>query len=246
MAESGCVLILSCEHGGNQVPKPWQGLFQGQAELLASHRGYDIGVADFARWLAGQLQAPLHLAEITRLLVELNRSPDHPALYSELSRTLPEHERNRLLELYYRPYRETVSRHIEQLLAGHERVCHVSLHSFTPVLHGEVRHADIGLLYDPRRTREKSFCLEWQKNMIRRGGGWRVRRNYPYRGAADSFVTMLRRRFTAERYLGLELELNQSWPLQGGDGWRKLQSLVRDSLQQTLGAFQPTSFQASE
>ncbi len=234
MAEPGCALLLSCEHGGNLVPEPWLSLFQGQEELLASHRGYDIGIAGFARWLASEMLVPLHLSEVTRLLVELNRSPGHPALYSEFSSSLPRCERKRLLELYYYPYRQAVIRHIEELLEGHDRVCHVSLHSFTPVLHGETRNADIGLLYDPQRPREKSFCLEWQANLTRCEGGWRVRRNYPYRGTMDGFVPVLRRRFPADRYLGFELELNQRWPLQGGENWLRLQATIRDSLQQTL------------
>lgn len=234
MAKNGCALLLSCEHGGNLVPEPWQHLFTGQAALLASHRGYDIGIADFARWLAGQLHAPLHLAEVTRLLVELNRSPHHPRLYSECSRSLDRQDRERLLRLYYHPYREAVVRQIEQLLSEHAQVCHVSLHSFTPVFDGAVRNADIGLLYDPQRPREKAFCLNWQRNLARLGAEWKVRRNYPYRGTMDGFVTLLRRRFPAERYLGLELELNQRWPLQGGENWQRLQGVSRDTLQQTL------------
>ena len=234
MAETSCALLLSCEHGGNLVPEPWQALFQGQEALLASHRGYDLGIIGFARWLAERLQAPLYLSEVTRLLVELNRSPGHPGLYSELSRSLTREQRQRLLEEHYHPYRDAVARRIEQLLAQHGKVCHVSLHSFTPELHGEVRNADIGLLYDPQRPKEKTFCLNWQENMNRRQEGWKVRRNYPYRGSADGFVTMLRRRFPADRYLGFELELNQRWPLLGGERWQKLQALVCDSLQQTL------------
>jgi hypothetical protein len=37
-----------------------------------------------------------------------------------------------------------------------------------------------------------------------------VRRNYPYRGTADGFTTYLRRQFSARKYLGIELEVNQS------------------------------------
>ncbi|MGW8313639.1 MAG: N-formylglutamate amidohydrolase [Desulfuromonadales bacterium] len=234
MAESGWSLLLSCEHGGNQVPEPWRQIFQGHEQMLQSHRGYDIGIAAFARWLAGQLQAPLHLAEVTRLLVELNRSPGHPALFSEFSRVLGPSERKRLLESYYHPYREAVIRHIAQLLQTSERVCHVSLHSFTPELNGVVRNADIGLLYDPQRSREKSFCLRWKSILDSCPGNWKVRRNYPYRGCADSLVKQLRRRYTEERYLGIELELNQRWPLLGGERWQNLQHDVRDTLQAAL------------
>ncbi|MGK2945190.1 MAG: hypothetical protein ACSLFC_10685 [Desulfuromonadales bacterium] len=50
---------------------------------------------------------------------------------------------------------------------------------------------------------------------------------------------LLRRRFPEERYLGFELELNQSWPLRDGKSWQRLQLMIRDSLQKTLGGCQP-------
>jgi predicted N-formylglutamate amidohydrolase len=234
MSDSGWTLLLSCEHGGNQVPKHWRRLFAGHEAVLESHRGYDIGIAPFARWLAKELRAPLQLAETTRLLVELNRSPGHPVLFSGYSCSLDRPERDRLLELYYHPYRDAVQRQIDNLLQSGGRVCHVSLHSFTPELHGEVRNADIGLLYDPQRPLEKVFCLAWQAAIEQQRGGWRVRRNYPYRGAADSFVAHLRRHFPAASYLGCELEINQRWPLQGGERWTSLQRLLRDTLQTAL------------
>lgn len=227
-------LLLSCEHGGNRVPAPWRGLFAGQDAVLATHRGYDIGIAPFARRLAQALGAPLQLAEVTRLLVDLNRSPGHPALFSEFSRTLVDTERRQLLEKYYLPYREAVAAEVEAVLARGERACHIAVHSFTPQLEGQLRNADIGLLYDPRRPLEVDFCRCWQRRLVARGGHWRVRRNYPYRGAADSLVNWLRRRHPAERYLGLELELNQRWPQQGGDAWQALQLLVIDTLRESL------------
>jgi len=234
MAEPDWSLVLSCEHGGNLVPRPWQGLFAGREALLETHLGYDIGIAPFARRLARELRAPLQLAETTRLLVELNRSPGHPGLFSEFSKTLDPEQRQQLLNQYYVPYRQVLQERIAQLLAGSGRVCHLSLHSFTPELNGEVRCADVGLLYDPRRPLEQRFCQDWQVRLKSRGGGWRIRRNYPYRGTADGLVVLLRRRFPAERYLGIELELNQCWPLQGGARWRQLQVLIRDTLRETL------------
>lgn len=234
MADGGWTLLFSCEHGGNLVPHPWQELFYGQEELLATHRGYDIGIAPLARRLADELHAPLHLAEVTRLLVELNRSLGHPKLFSEFSRSLTVAEREQVLERHYHPYRSAVIEGIEQLLAKQKRVCHVSLHSFTPELHGKIRNADIGLLYDPQRPREKQFCRHWQKRIETYDNSWRVRRNYPYRGAADGFITRLRRRFPPEHYLGCELEVNQCWPVLGGERWEALQNLLGQTLANTL------------
>ncbi|PLX97483.1 MAG: N-formylglutamate amidohydrolase [Desulfuromonas sp.] len=214
-------LLLSCEHGGNRVPPEYATLFQEADEVLASHRGYDIGVAPFARRLAQELSAPLYLADVTRLLVELNRSPGHPALFSEFSRELDKLQRRELLAAYYQPHRERVISAIERIMATGGRVLHLSLHSFTPELHGEVRNADIGLLYDPQRPNELALCRAWQAQL--RSGTWRIRRNYPYRGTADGFIPWLRRRYPAAVYCGVELEINQRWPLAGGDDWETLQ-----------------------
>jgi predicted N-formylglutamate amidohydrolase len=82
------------------------------------------------------------------------------------------------------------------------------VHSFTPVLAGEVRTCDIGLLYDPRREAEGKFAEAWRKGLAERLPGFRIRKNYPYRGAADGFTTYLRKQFPRS-YLGIELELNQ-------------------------------------
>ena len=212
------------------MPPEYAELFAAAQEVLSTHRGYDLGIASFARRLAEVFDVPLSLAEVTRLLVELNRSPGHPALFSEFSRTLSEKERRRLLEWYYYPYRQEVTERIEGIVASGGKVCHISLHSFTPELNGEVRKADIGLLYDPRRVLEKHFCSLWE-NVLKEGQGrFLVRRNYPYRGVADAFVTALRRRFSASAYLGLELEVNQKWLLQGGEAWEELQNLLQQSL----------------
>ena len=103
---------------------------------------------------------------------------------------------------------------------------HLSIHSFTPVLHGQTRNADIGLLYDPGRAGERRLAVAWQKALRKRVPSLRVRRNYPYLGKADGFTTHLRRRFP-RAYLGLELEVNQA--LAGTAQWRPLCSHIMAS-----------------
>lgn len=201
-------LVVSCEHASNRVPKRYRGLFQGEEGSLASHRGYDPGAAELARIWAAKWQAELFCGEVTRLLVDLNRSAGHPQLYSEFSRQLPSDARLELRKRYHAPYRERLKQAVRAHLEEGRRVLHLSVHSFTPVLAGEIRNADIGLLYDPRRTGELAFSLRWQREL--KGGGLKVRRNYPYRGRADGVVTWLRTGFPAALYLGLELELNQA------------------------------------
>lgn len=187
-------------------------LFRGARAraALASHRGWDIGALAVARILARQLAAPLFAATVSRLLVELNRSPGHPALLSEFSARLAPAERRGLLARHYQPHRAAIERAIADAIAAGHRVVHVAVHSFTPRLHGEVRRADLGLLYDPRRRRERVLCQRWQRALGTLAPAVRVRRNYPYRGQSDGLSTWLRRRFPETRYLGVEIECNQA------------------------------------
>ena len=203
-------IILTCEHGGNRVPPRYAAHFAGAEDLLASHRGYDIGALSVARELSEVLAAPLYPATVTRLLVELNRSVGHPRLFSERVRDLDEAERARILARYYVPHRRRVEQTIAQVVRARLRVLHVAVHSFTPVLDGEVRNADVGLLYDPARPGERGVCSWWKQIMDELAPALRVRRNYPYRGNADGFTTYLRTCFPDRAYLGIELEMNQA------------------------------------
>jgi predicted N-formylglutamate amidohydrolase len=228
-------LLITCEHGGHRVPVAYASCFRSGQRVLRSHRGYDAGALELARRMARQLGAPLFASTITRLLVELNRSIGHPQLFSEFSRHLDEARREQLLRRYYQPHR----RRIRDWLARTTRrnvVVHVAVHSFTPTLHGQRRRADVGLLYDPRRAAESCFCRDWQLRLRRQGQDLVVRRNYPYQGRADGLTTWLRRQFPERSYLGLELEVNQSWVRCGGTDWQQLQSNLIHSLQQTVQA----------
>lgn len=202
--------VITCEHASNRVPRHYRKLFAGRSEILKTHRGYDIGALPLARHLAKRLHAPLFTTETTRLLVEVNRSPHHPAVFSEFSLQLPPNECERLLDAFYYPHRERVEFAVGALIDEAARVVHIGVHSFTPELDGDVREAAVGLLYDPQQVPEKEFCSRWQAALRDAAPDLRVRRNYPYRGAADGFTTYLRTRFPSGRYLGIELEVNQA------------------------------------
>ncbi len=202
-------LLITCEHGGNTVPQRYAPLFRDAACLLESHRGYDPGALAVARVLARRWKAPLHASRTTRLLVDLNRSPGHPRLFSEITRALDTATRARILEHHYFPYRTAVEEDLRTLLARHGRVVHLSIHSFTPVWHGAPRTADIGLLYDPRRGGERRLAEAWQQALRDAAPHLRIRRNYPYLGRSDGLTRHLRTVHPARAYLGLEVELSQ-------------------------------------
>ena len=203
-------LLLTCEHGGNRVPAAYRPLFRGAAAVLASHRGWDPGALVVARALSGRLRRPLLSVTWSRLFVEPNRAPSNRRIWSTYTAGLPRAERMAILDRYWWPHRREVVKAVRRELDRRSRVLHVAVHSFTPVLGQEVRKADIGLLYDSRRPRERAFCLRWQAALRELAPQFRVRRNYPYRGLADGLPTWLRRQFRDASYAGVELEINQA------------------------------------
>jgi predicted N-formylglutamate amidohydrolase len=205
-------IILSCEHASNAVPPFIAEIFSAEKEILVSHRGYDIGAEAVFAELSDRV--PLLLArkgQYTRLAIDCNRSKTHPNLFSDFTRSLSHTLQAELLKTWtdFRfPVQEQISTFLSQ---NHQQnLLHLSIHSFTPVLHGKERHTEIGLLYDPRSTKERSLAKIWKKNLRIKAPQCRVRLNYPYQGKSDGHTSFLRQKFGA-RYLGIEVEMNQAW-----------------------------------
>lgn len=200
--------VVTCEHAGFVIPLHLQPLFQRSRTLLASHRGWDRYSWEAARIMAPILGAPLHGFNISRLVVDANRSLGHPRLHAP---RIPAAARPTLLAALYSPFRERSRQAIDAALATHDRVVHLSAHTFTPRLAGITRNADIGLLYDPHRLGERELARAWYAAIKSHRPDLRLRLNYPYRGVSDGHTTALRRDRSEGRYLGFELELNQGW-----------------------------------
>ncbi|GMV05877.1 MAG: hypothetical protein AMXMBFR53_21540 [Gemmatimonadota bacterium] len=202
-------VLITCEHGGHQVPDEYRAWFAGAGEVLASHRGWDAGALALAGVLGGALGAPVRSATVTRLLVDLNRSPHNPRVFSEFTRGAPPEEKARVLAEWHAPYREGVDAAVAERVTSGRTVLHLGIHSFAPSWNGAPRRPDVALLYDPARPSERTLCARWAEALKAALPGYRVHRNDPYRGAADGLTTWLRRRHPQDRYLGIEVEVNQ-------------------------------------
>ena len=202
-------LVLTCEHAGNRVPEKFSSVFNKADEILETHRGYDPGALDLFKELK-KLSDFCHFQMVSRLLIESNRSLHHKQLFSEYSRELPSETKTELVETIYLPYRNEVEEFIFAAIKQGEEVLHLSIHSFTPVMDGQERNADIGLLYDPSRKEEKLICAALRRELLRIKPELKIRFNYPYMGKADGFTTWLRKKFP-KHYLGIELEVNQKF-----------------------------------
>lgn len=205
-------LVISCEHPSNRLPPG----YELDEELIELHIAWDPGAEPVARRLARRFDAPLHLGRWSRLLVDLNRSPDNPDLVRSTSdghpipfnREVDEEELELRMKRWYWPYRNAVVEDIEARIAGAGGCVHVSVHSFTPVLSGRRRRMDLGVLFDPSR-RPEAPAARALREALDRETGLAVWLNHPYRGTSDGLLPWCRERFPADRYIGIEIEINQ-------------------------------------
>lgn len=203
------ILLISCEHAVNTVPPAYQYLFHQHEALLQTHRAIDFGAIEIATHLQHSLNCDYTSATVTRLLIDCNRTLTHPHCFSEFTRSLPDSEKQQLVDQYYLPYRQQTEALIKGQIGRGNQVFHLSCHSFTPVLNGAIRNAGIGFLYDPKRHGEKEVAREWY-GILSQETDYRIRMNYPYRGNSDGFTSYLRKKYLESDYIGMELEVNQT------------------------------------
>lgn len=63
-----------------------------------------------------------------------------------------------------------------------------------------------------------------------------VRHNDPYQGASPSVVAAMREKFAARSYVGIQLEVNQTFARGEPDRWRALRKGLRAALAEALRA----------
>ncbi len=146
--------LITCDHASNAVPPMIAGGDLGLPEAdMNRHIAYDIGAAGVTRHLADLLDAPAILSTFSRLVIDPNRGEDDPTLLMQLydgtviegNRDADAAERERRLDLCYRPYHAAV----EELADSRpDDAVYLAIHSFTPRLNGRTpRPWEVGVLY---------------------------------------------------------------------------------------------------
>jgi predicted N-formylglutamate amidohydrolase len=204
-------LIITCEHAVNTIPPAFIKLFEKDRSILETHRAIDIGAKETADHLARHLSCALYQSShVSRLLIDCNRRLNSKSCFSEWSSALSSEEKQHLIEQYYHPFRTPVIEAIQYLIEKQKKkVLHLSIHSFTPILNNKERQTEIGILYDPQRILELNFSKQLKKALLSLTPHYRIRFNYPYLGTDDGFTSALRKKFSNEDYVGIEIEINQ-------------------------------------
>lgn len=148
---------MLCEHSSNFIPIYYNNL-DIHIDNLHKHIAWDIGALETAKIIADGLDAPLIYANYSRLLLDLNRdltAQDSIVVKSEDIEIIGNHsltENERLhRQTLYSPFHNLVDQVIKDKLQSDTHLMVISIHSFTPVYHGEKRPWQIGVLSNKDR-----------------------------------------------------------------------------------------------
>ncbi len=147
-------VLLVADHAGRAIPRSL-GRLGLDAAALDRHIAYDIGIVALTRRMAERLDAPALMFHYSRLVIDANRSLDDPTSICAISdgtviegnRDIGPDEAERRASELFRPYHAAIEAMIERRLGEGITPAVVSLHSFTPSMHGLARPWHIGVLW---------------------------------------------------------------------------------------------------
>lgn len=224
-------IVCVADHASNHLPSEIDlGISRA---LLAKHVALDIGVEGVAERMAGRHAIPAHLACVSRLVCDLHREEDNPAVVPGGSdgHAIPGNiggDVEMRLTRFHRPYHAALA----DWLATAEPELIVALHSFTPQLESapvNARPWEVALLYnqDDRAARH-AIQLFGEK-------GLSVGDNQPYSGR-ELNATMNRHAEAHGRpYLAIEIRQGQIDTEAGQARWAGLVADVANRVALMLG-----------
>lgn len=213
-ARAGGVLLIA-DHASAHVPGD---IDLGIASaVLMTHIAVDIGVAEVAELLVdgGAVDCAV-LGGVSRLVLDLNREPDHPGLIPEHSDGhaivgnigLTRGARAERIGRFFDPYHDR----LDALIAAAPPAMILSLHSFTPRLAtrpDETRPWDIGVLYndDDRLAAAAIAALA--------ADGWHVGDQQPYSGKLLNATMNRHAEARGIPYIGIEMRQDHNATAEG-------------------------------
>ena len=184
-------LLLVCDHASRQFPAAVGDL---GIDPIAQrcHLAWDIGAGALTERLAESLGATAVLASYSRLVVDCNRNLMDPSAFLEFGDGvviqgncgLSQRDKDRRAEEIYWPYHYAIGQELRRLSAHEFLPAFFAIHSFTPVLNGESREWEIGILWDADRPTAEVLIDGF------RAAGYHVGDNEPYSGKAPMDFTV--------------------------------------------------------
>lgn len=177
-AKSGTRVVVVCEHASNHFPAEFGDLGLSDDQKSA-HIAWDPGALGVARTLAKSVGADLVAGSVSRLIYDCNRPPEAPSAYPEKSEIfsipgnadLSSDEKGARVAAVYEPF----SQGLIEVLDRYDEAVIVTVHSFTPVYHGELRSCEVGILHDDDSRLADQLLKGWPAD-----APLRATRNDPY------------------------------------------------------------------
>ena len=189
--ESTVAILLVCDHASRRFPKAL-GSMGLDPFARRCHLGLDIGAGALTESLADSLGATAVLCQYSRLIVDCNRQLMDPGAFLEFgdgiivpgNRNLHAAEKEQRANEIYWPYHSAVEAQITRLRGRGAEPVLISIHSFTPVMNGESRTWEMGVLWDQDRVTSEIFVRDLRE------AGYLVGDNEPYSGKAPQDFTI--------------------------------------------------------
>lgn len=224
-------VLFVCEHASRAFPEHF-GTLGLSEDVLRSHVAWDPGALTLAKSLAAGFDAPVVAGTVSRLLYDCNRAPeavDAMPTRSEIfdipgNNDLTDAARAERIEQIYQPFIEAVAQSIDTVQPS----AIVTVHSFTPIYHGQERPVEIGVLHDSD-SRLADGLLEALE-----GCGYTCRRNDPY-GPEHGVTHSLKHHAQSRGLLNVMLEVRNDLladPVRAGD----IAAVISGALRQALRA----------
>ena len=184
-------ILLVCDHASHRFPKTL-GDMGLDPFARRCHLAVDIGAGPVTESLAKSLGVTAVVHNYSRLVVDCNRQLMDPSAFLQYgdgilvpgNRNLHQDDKDLRASALYWPYHYTIDEQVQRLRKAGPPPAFISIHSFTPVLNGESRKWEMGILWD-KDERLRHIFLEGLRD-----AGYLVGDNEPYSGKAPQDFTI--------------------------------------------------------
>lgn len=184
-------ILLVCDHASCRFPKSL-GDMGLDPFARRCHLAVDIGASALTERLAASIGVTAVLANYSRLVVDCNRQLMDSGAFLEFgdgvlvpgNRNLRQSDKDLRSEALYWPYHEAVDQQVQRLRNAGRAPAFIAVHSFTPVMNGEARPWQIGVLWDSDTRLRDIFLADFT------AAGYFVGDNEPYSGKAPQDFTI--------------------------------------------------------
>ena len=220
-------VLLVCDHASNRFPRSLETMGLEYLDRV-SHIALDIGANAVAEMLADNLGATAVLCQYSRLIVDCNRELIDDSAFLENSdgvdvsgnHNLQESEKERRASEIYWPYHNAIKDQIVRLKKHSIDPVVISIHSFTPVINGNDREWEIGVLWDKDPITAEIF-------LTRLGdAGYLVGDNEPYSGKdPEDFTIDYHAESIGLPHVGIEISQNL---ISHDDGVKRVSNILKE------------------